>query len=89
MTVTPIHAAKMANAQRALTEILRRQMCPYAEAAARQVLDELRGLGWAPPGVRDDDHIPQPSYSTPEGRRRARDLFEQTREARRTQPGAE
>lgn len=79
MTVTPMRAAKIANAQRAITEILTGQMCPYAESAARQVVDEIRRLGWTPPGWQDDEPVPQPTYSTPQGRARAREIYEQTR----------
>lgn len=89
MTVTPIHAAKIAGTQRAITDILRGQMCPYAESAARQVIDELRNLGWTPPGFRDDDVIPQPSTSSPGIRRMAVDATRAAVEAareRRKQP---
>jgi hypothetical protein len=79
VTLTPVGAAKIANAQRALVEILQRQMCPYAESAARQVMDELRRLGWSPPGRLEDEVLPQPSTSTPQGRARAREIYEQTR----------
>jgi hypothetical protein len=83
MTVTPIRAARLSNARRMATEILTKRQCMYPEEAARLIIDELLNAGWSPPGAVDGDDVPQPSYSTPEGRARARALFEQARDEAR------
>lgn len=84
MTITPMNAARVANARRHVAEILAGRMCPNPEHAAQHVVDELRKLGWAPPGWHINEGAPRPSYSTAEGRRRAREIFEQTRAEART-----
>lgn len=70
MTVTPIQAAKVVNARRHIGEVLTGH-CSYPDEVARLVIDEIRNLGWTPPGWRDDDAVPQPSTSTPQARRAA------------------
>lgn len=83
---TPLRAARIANARARVAELLT-DRCPHPDSTARDVIDELLLLGWSFPGAHLDDTVPQPSHSTPEGRRRAREIYEKTRrEAATTSP---
>lgn len=76
---SPLRVAKIANARSRIAEMLAGR-CAFPEDVAREVIDELLGLGWAYPGWQVDDHVPQPSSSTPEGRAAARRLFAEIRQ---------
>lgn len=82
MSVTPFRVAKLAAARRVVTELLNERRCPFPDEVARAVVDELLSLGWTYPGWQDDEHLPQPSSSTPEGRAKARRIYAETRATR-------
>lgn len=88
MTVTPIQMAKLSNARRRVAELITEHGA-YPDDAARLVIDELRNLGWCPPGWRDDDTIPQPSTSTPAARRAAIEEAARAVKASKEKRGAE
>lgn len=75
---TPLRVAKIANLRARFTERLAGR-CPFPDETARELVDELLGLGWQYPGWQLDDNVPQPSHSTPEGRAAARALYEHVR----------
>lgn len=79
---TPLRIAKIANARNRIAELLAGR-CTSPESLAREVIDELLRLGWVYPGWHLDEPTTQPSSSTPEGRRRARELFAAARRASR------
>lgn len=84
MPPTPLHAARLTNARRIVAERIAPTGCRYPDETARDVIDDLLKAGWTYPGWQHDDHVPRPSYSTAEGRRRAREIFEQTRAGKTT-----
>lgn len=69
MSVTPIRAARLANARRAVADILSARHCDYPDEAARLIVDQLLNLGWTYPGWHDDDPIPRPATSDDRRRR--------------------
>ena len=75
---SPLRVAKIANLRARFSERLAGRTA-FPDETARELVDELLNLGWTYPGWQADDHMPQPSASTPEGRRRARELYEATR----------
>lgn len=74
-SLSPAYAAKLANARREIAELLEQWGCPASEVRAGQVLDALQALGWSPPRAADDTPPPRASYSTREGRDRAKQLL--------------
>lgn len=80
--MSQLRIAKIAGARRIVAERLTTAGCAFPDETARSVIDDLLKAGWVFPGWQLDDDVPQPSYSTPEGRRRARAIYEQARRDR-------
>jgi hypothetical protein len=83
--MSQLRIAKIAGARRIVAERIAPTGCRYPDETARDIIDDLLKAGWTFPGWQLDDDVPQPSVSTVEGRRRAREIFEQTRAGKTTE----
>ncbi|WP_100499381.1 hypothetical protein [Geodermatophilus chilensis] len=84
MTITPARQPAAVARRQLLrdrfAELLTEWGSPHAAERAAHLMDAVDDAGFTlPPAL--DDAPPPPSHSTPEGRARARQLFEETRAA--------
>lgn len=82
---TPHHAAKRQWLIDRYTEMLAEAGDRGAETRAVRLVEEAENLGWTPPRTVVDDQPPAASYSTREGRERAKRIFAEALAAKRGQ----